>query len=383
MVLGLLLSGNAYAMTQNQMLIIQQTLNVDQGKVTEQMHTDFWKDVPNKDDVVKFMETTGLMAKISRDGMQYQMELWKSALISYRNEQVFKSDEYLKIKEVMNDFINRVSKNIPDVNERAQVIEQMKISMINSNNLLKSAAARTDMQSVQGPIIELSEERITLVINNIEKSFSRIDKLLKPVWNEAKIEEGVSWMLCKPNREYWGVDRKPLYIKFHNTINVNFDFDKMAWVKSKYINEVTPTIEMHEDRSRFTHAVFGYKKIMPIYVSDQYYVFYKEINDGGWFWGSEAPKTSAQHIIINRTDLTVLEYNNEWVKNLGRKKEYNDSVIDELFREINEYRKDGYFNLLEENTTEIYPKLNGGTYKGKRKLYTFECREIDSTKQKI
>jgi hypothetical protein len=181
-VLGLLLSVNAYAMTQNQMLIIQQTLNVDQGKVTKQMHTDFWKDVPNKDDVVKFMETTGLMAKISRDGMQYQMELWKSALISYRNEQVFKSDDYLKVKAVVNDFINRVSKNIPDTNERAQVIEQMKISMINSNNLLKSAAARTAMQSVQGPIIELSEERIIFIINNIEKSFSRIDKLLKAEW---------------------------------------------------------------------------------------------------------------------------------------------------------------------------------------------------------
>lgn len=170
------------AMTQNQMMIIQQTLNVDQGKVTKQMHTDFWKDVPNKDDVVKFMETTGLMAKITRDGMQYQMELWKSALISYRNQQVFKSDDYLKIKEVMNDFINRVSKNIPNENERLQVTNQMKTSMINSDNLLKSAAARTNMQSVQGPIIELSEERIILVINNIEKSFSRIDKLLSVEW---------------------------------------------------------------------------------------------------------------------------------------------------------------------------------------------------------
>ena len=172
------------AMTQNQMFIIQQTLNVDQGKVTKQMHTDFWKDVPNKDDVVKFMETTGLMAKITRDGMQYQMELWKSALISYRNQQVFKSDDYLKINEVMNDFINRVSKNIPNENERLQVTNQMKTSMINSDNLLKSAAARTNMQSVQGPIIELSEERIILVINNIEKSFSRIDKLLSIEWKD-------------------------------------------------------------------------------------------------------------------------------------------------------------------------------------------------------
>jgi len=170
------------AMTQNQMFIIQQTLNVDQGKVTKQMHTDFWKDVPNKDDVAKFMETTGLMAKITRDGMQYQMELWKSALISYQNKQVFKSDDYLKIREVMNDFINRVSKNIPDANERAQVVNQMETSMINSDNLLKSAAARTAMQSVQGPVIELSEERISFVINNIEKSFVRIDKLLKVEW---------------------------------------------------------------------------------------------------------------------------------------------------------------------------------------------------------
>ena len=172
------------AMTQNQMFIIQQTLNVDQGKVTKQMHTDFWKDVPNKDDVVKFMETTGLMAKITRDGMQYQMELWKSALISYQNNQVFKSDDYLKIREVMKDFINRVSKNIPDVNERAQVVNQMKTSMINSDNLLKSASTRTAMQSVQGPIIELSEERISFVISNIEKSFSRIDKLLQVEWKD-------------------------------------------------------------------------------------------------------------------------------------------------------------------------------------------------------
>lgn len=183
-VISFLITNFSHSMTQNQMMIIQQTLNVDQGKITKQMHADFWKDVPNKDDVIKFMETTGLMAKITRDGMQYQMELWKSALISYRNQQVFKSDDYLKINEVMNDFINRVSKNIPNENERLQVTNQMKTSMINSDNLLKSAAARTNMQSVQGPIIELSEERIILVINNIEKSFSRIDKLLKVEWKD-------------------------------------------------------------------------------------------------------------------------------------------------------------------------------------------------------
>ena len=183
-VLSLLLSGNAYAMTQNQLYIIHQVLNVDQGKVTKQMHTDFWKDVPDKDDVVGFLETSGMMAKITKDGMSYQMELWKSALISYQNQQVFKSEDYLNARDTMNDFINRVSKNIPNENERLQVINQMKTGMINSDNLLKSAAARIDMQSVQGPIMELSEERIKFVISNIETSFKRIDKLLQVEWKE-------------------------------------------------------------------------------------------------------------------------------------------------------------------------------------------------------
>jgi len=174
----------ANAMTQNQLYIMHQVLNVDQGKVTKQMHTDFWKDVPNKDEIVDFYETTGLMAKITRDGMRYQMELWKSALISYQNEQVFKSEAYLNSRETMNDFINRVSKNIPNETERLQVINQMKTGMINSDNLLKSAAARIDMQSVQGPIMELSEERIKFVISNIETSFKRIDKLLQSEWKD-------------------------------------------------------------------------------------------------------------------------------------------------------------------------------------------------------
>ena len=182
LILFFFISNIANAMTQNQMYIIHQVLNVDQGKVTKQMHIDFWKDVPDKDDVVGFLETSGMMAKITKDGMSYQMELWKSALISYQNQQVFKSEDYLNARDTMNDFINRVSKNIPNENERLQVINQMKTGMINSDNLLKSAAARTDMQSVQGPIMELSEERIKFVISNIEKSFKRIDKLLKVKW---------------------------------------------------------------------------------------------------------------------------------------------------------------------------------------------------------
>lgn len=170
------------AMTQNQMMIINQVLNVDQGKVTKQMHADFWNDVPDKDDIVGFMETSGLMAKLTKDGMNYQKELWKTALISYQTRQVFKSDDYLKAKDIVLDFINRVSKNIPNLEEREQVITQLEVSMQNSDELIRSAASRTNFQSLQGPVIEISEDRIRFIISNIENSFERIDKLLNPNW---------------------------------------------------------------------------------------------------------------------------------------------------------------------------------------------------------
>ncbi len=371
-IITFLITNFSQAMTDKQMLILQQVLNVDQGKVTKQMHTDFWNDVPNKDEVSQFMETTGLMAKITRDGMKYQMELWKSALISYQNEQVFKSDEYLKVNDTMNDLINRISKNIPDANEREQVINQMKTSMINSNNLLKSAASRTDMQSVQGPIVEISEERIKFVISNIEKSFSRIDKLLKPEWAEAQIEE-----INEEQPRYFICENKnndPLYIKFHKTDKVWYDWDKQEWAKVKNLRRnkvdldgVIPTLEAHEDKSRFENIIFK-KKIFPIYISDRYYVFYQEVNDTYWFGGDV--NIYARHIIMDRYNLNILDYQNQKLINLYVKFKYDDQVIEKLFKESNQ------------DYVYQYETVEGSfkTFKGRRKLINYKCSEI---KQKI
>ena len=52
----------------------------------------------------------------------------------------------------------------------------------NSAELLRSAGARMNFQTVQGPIIEISEERLKFIIANLERSFVRIEKLLKPEW---------------------------------------------------------------------------------------------------------------------------------------------------------------------------------------------------------
>ena len=62
-------------------------------------------------------------------------------------------------------------------------INALVVKLVDTKDL-KSAAAKTAMQSVQGPVIELSEERIIFIINNIAESFDRIDKLLSVEWKD-------------------------------------------------------------------------------------------------------------------------------------------------------------------------------------------------------
>ena len=134
--------------------------------------------------------------------------------------------------------------------------------------------------------------------------------------------------------------------------------------------EARPTIEIHEDKTRFTKTIYKKKQFL-IYISDKYYVFYKEINDN-FFWSSEISKATAQHIIIKRNDFTMLDYKNEWVKTLRRNKKYTDVLIDKLFQEAS-----GYVQSYEEILFS-----NGKTLKTQRSLNVFQCKEIAAVKAK-
>jgi len=192
---------------------------------------------------------------------------------------------------------------------------------------------------------------------------------------QSKIVDKPSWMLCKA---YKGL-KKPQYIKFHNTKKVIYNIYQQRWVedmvstnviKSKG-KEARPTIEIHGDKTRFTKTIYKKKQFL-IYVSDKYYVFYKEIDDN-FFWSSGISKTTAQHIIIKRDDLTILDYKNEWVKTLQRNKKYTDVVIDKLFKEADGYA-DSYEDIL---------LSNGKIVKTQRLLDIFQCEEIAAVKGKI
>ena len=192
---------------------------------------------------------------------------------------------------------------------------------------------------------------------------------------QSRIVDEPSWMLCEADNGL----KKPQYIKFHNTKKVIYNIYQQRWVvdmasidviKSKG-KEAIPTIEIHKDKTRFTKTIYKRKQFL-IYVSDKYYVFYKEINDN-FFWSSEVSKVAAQHIIIKRDDFTILDYKNEWVKALQRNKKYTDVVIDKLFEEANGNIK-SYEDIL---------FSNGKTLKTQRSLDVFQCKEVAAVTAKI
>ena len=191
---------------------------------------------------------------------------------------------------------------------------------------------------------------------------------------QSRVVDKPSWMLCKADKGL----KKPQYIKFHNTKKVIYNIYQQRWVEDITSMDVTkskrkearPTIEIHEDKMRFTKTIYKKKQFL-IYVSDKYYVFYKEIVDN-FFWSSELSKATAQHIIIKRDDFTILDYKNEWVKALKKNKKYNDVIIDKLFKDA-----DGYVDSYEDILLS-----NGKTVKTQRLLNIFQCKEIAAVKDK-
>jgi len=191
---------------------------------------------------------------------------------------------------------------------------------------------------------------------------------------QSRVVDKPSWMLCEADKGF----KKLQYIKFHNTKKTIYNIYQQRWVEDMASTDVIksmgkearPTIEIHEDKTRFTKTIYKKKQFL-IYISDKYYVFYKEINDN-FFWSSEISKATAQHIIIKRNDFTMLDYKNEWVKTLRRNKKYTDVLIDKLFQEAS-----GYVQSYEEILFS-----NGKTLKTQRSLNFFQCKEIAAVKAK-
>ena len=56
--------------------------------------------------------------------------------------------------------------------------------MANSQGLLESAASHKPLVGVQGITVQIDKEKILYILENLDSSFLRIEKLLNPKWKD-------------------------------------------------------------------------------------------------------------------------------------------------------------------------------------------------------
>ena len=178
-VLLLFLFSNANAFTKNQQEVLSVVMSV-YGKVDKALHERFWRDVPKE----ARSKTSAILKqiKILELGQQLQKEMWKSALVSYDQRQVFESKEYQNVAKELSDLHDDLERNMSS-SEAKISRAHMKRSQENAKRLLVSAANHTNLIGVDGREVVLDRERITYVIKNIDQSFGRLKILLDPKWS--------------------------------------------------------------------------------------------------------------------------------------------------------------------------------------------------------
>ena len=157
------LSANDYQLKGEQYQIFQ---NVLKGNISKQIHEKFWSLVPKKEmnsilkdrkNFDKFINENVLL------GYKYQQEFWKSVLVTFRERQIFTTDLYNKYKDIL------LTKSFS------------KEAIKNSEGMLLAASKRSVYNSSKGPIYP-DDKMAEQVLENLDQIFTRIKKLINPVW---------------------------------------------------------------------------------------------------------------------------------------------------------------------------------------------------------
>ena len=86
---------------------------------------------------------------------------------------------------------------------------------------------------------------------------------------QNRVVDKPSWMLCEADKGF----KKLQYIKFHNTKKIIFNIYQQRWVEDMASTDVIKsmgkearlTIEIHEDKTRFTKTIYKRKQFLFIF----------------------------------------------------------------------------------------------------------------------
>lgn len=151
------------ALSDRQLEIMRSALSVG-GKLSEQMHEEFWSEF----DGLEESELTQIQKRIEAlapEALSYQRALWRAAEISLRESRVTYTDE---LTAELEKFKTSHPKVFPTGAEQAKA-------------LLEAAANQTPLKKGDGSIF-LTEEMISEVLEGLDGSISRFKQLSNREW---------------------------------------------------------------------------------------------------------------------------------------------------------------------------------------------------------
>jgi hypothetical protein len=153
--------------------IMRTTLAAD-GWLTEDMHREFWAQIPVAD---RWNPAEGmLLEQIVAEGLDFQRETWKSVMLSLQAGRVIRSPKYDAAKTSM--LASPAS---------AMLREQNATGIKNAESLMNAAANKSPVVTPGGTFY-VTDELVGQTVAGLEAAHCRWQQLVNPSW-EPKVEE--------------------------------------------------------------------------------------------------------------------------------------------------------------------------------------------------
>lgn len=170
--------GNTFASEPAQahaLRIMQSVMNAESGFINKPLHDEFWRLL--KTDAgygpKALAQTVEALNQVRVVSSGYPVETWKSIRQSYEQRKVVRTPAFVKMSASLR-----------------KLQPQIAASVDSAERFLTAAATRTPI-SAKGQTIYINEEMIGTVLDGIEASQSRLDRLFNPQWSDEMREQTI------------------------------------------------------------------------------------------------------------------------------------------------------------------------------------------------
>jgi len=118
---------------------------------------------------------------------EYEKELWNSALLSYNNHQVIKTERLIELEKEVPEMAKKSLPWPPGSPQYTETLANFNSGWTNSmedaKRLLDAAANHKPLIGINGQVRQIDEQTIEQASSSINASITRLNKLLDKHWN--------------------------------------------------------------------------------------------------------------------------------------------------------------------------------------------------------